>query len=78
VSPGKILIIIGGGILVIGLLVQAGLPLGRLPGDIRISRGSFTLYSPLMTGLLSQRRADHHPQPAAAALTRPGPFSGQT
>ncbi len=51
-SPGKILIIIGGGILVIGLLVQAGLPLGRLPGDIRISRGSFTLYSPLMTGLL--------------------------
>lgn len=51
-SPGKILIIIGGGILVIGLLVQAGLPLGRLPGDLRISRGSFTLYSPLMTGLL--------------------------
>jgi hypothetical protein len=52
VSPGKILIIIGGGILIIGLLVQAGLPLGRLPGDIRISRGNFTIYSPLMTGLL--------------------------
>jgi hypothetical protein len=52
VTPGKILIIIGGGILIIGLLVQAGLPLGRLPGDIRISRGSFTLFSPLMTGLL--------------------------
>jgi hypothetical protein len=52
VSPGKILIIIGGGILIIGLLIQAGLPLGRLPGDIRISRGNFTLYSPLMTGLL--------------------------
>ncbi len=51
-SPGKILIIIGGGILIIGLLIQAGLPLGRLPGDIRISRGNFTLYSPLMTGLL--------------------------
>ena len=51
-SAGKILIVIGGGIVVIGLLVQAGLPLGRLPGDIRISRGSFTLYSPLMTGLL--------------------------
>ncbi len=51
-SPGKILIIIGGGILVIGLLIQVGLPLGRLPGDIRISRGNFTLYSPLMTGLL--------------------------
>jgi hypothetical protein len=52
VSVGKILIIIGGGILVIGLLIQVGLPLGRLPGDIRISRGNFTLYSPLMTGLL--------------------------
>jgi hypothetical protein len=52
VSPGKILIIIGGGILIIGLLVQAGLPLGRLPGDIRISRGNFTIYSPLATGLL--------------------------
>lgn len=51
-SVGKILIIIGGGILVIGLLIQVGLPLGRLPGDIRISRGNFTLYSPLMTGLL--------------------------
>jgi Protein of unknown function (DUF2905) len=52
VSAGKILIIIGGGILIIGLLIQVGLPLGRLPGDIRISRGNFTLYSPLMTGLL--------------------------
>jgi hypothetical protein len=52
VSPGKILIIIGGGILIIGLLVQAGVPLGRLPGDIRVSRGNFSLYSPLMTGLL--------------------------
>jgi hypothetical protein len=52
VSPGKILIIIGGGILIIGLLIQAGVPLGRLPGDIRVSRGNFTLYSPLMTGLL--------------------------
>jgi hypothetical protein len=52
VSPGKILIIIGGGILIIGLLIQAGVPLGRLPGDIRVSWGNFTLFSPLMTGLL--------------------------
>ena len=51
-SAGRILIIVGGIILVVGLLVQAGLPLGRLPGDIRISRGNFTLYSPLVTGLL--------------------------
>jgi hypothetical protein len=52
VTPGKILIIIGGVILIIGLLVQAGVPLGRLPGDIRISTGRFTFYSPLVTGLL--------------------------
>jgi hypothetical protein len=52
VNAGKILIITGGVILIVGLLVQAGLPLGRLPGDIRVSRGNFTIYSPLMTGLL--------------------------
>ena len=51
-SAGKILIVTGGAILIIGLLVQAGLPLGRLPGDVRVTRGNFTLYSPLMTGLL--------------------------
>jgi len=52
VSAGKILIVTGAVILIIGLLIQAGLPLGRLPGDIRINSGRFTLYSPLMTGLL--------------------------
>lgn len=51
-NAGKILIVSGGVILIIGLLVQAGLPLGRLPGDIRVTRGNFTIYSPLMTGLL--------------------------
>ena len=51
-SVGKVLIVTGAVILIIGLLVQAGLPLGRLPGDIRITSGNFTLYSPLMTGLL--------------------------
>lgn len=28
------------------------LPLGRLPGDLRIEREGFTLYFPLTTGLL--------------------------
>jgi hypothetical protein len=32
--------------------VSVGLPLGRLPGDIVIRRGSFTMYVPLATGLL--------------------------
>jgi hypothetical protein len=52
VDVGRLLIIGGVVLVVIGLLIQAGLPLGRLPGDIRIQRGNFTLYSPLMTGLL--------------------------
>jgi hypothetical protein len=52
VSPGKILILAGGVLLVIGLLVELGLPLGRLPGDIRYSNGNVTLYAPLATGLL--------------------------
>ena len=49
---GRLIIIAGVVLVMIGLLVQAGVPLGRLPGDIRISRGHFTLYSPLVTGLL--------------------------
>jgi len=49
---GKWLIMGGVVLVIIGLLIQAGVPLGRLPGDIRIERGNFTLYSPLVTGLL--------------------------
>jgi len=49
---GKLLIGIGAVIVLVGIAVQLGLPLGRLPGDIKISRGNFTLYSPLATGLI--------------------------
>jgi hypothetical protein len=52
VTPGKVLIVLGAVILVVGIAVQAGLPLGRLPGDLKISRGNFTFYSPLATGIL--------------------------
>jgi hypothetical protein len=51
-TVGKILIVSGVVILAIGILVQVGLPLGRLPGDIKIQNGNFTLYAPLATGLL--------------------------
>ena len=51
-SVGKLLIVAGAVILLIGILVQVGLPLGRLPGDISYSSGSFKLYAPLATGLL--------------------------
>ena len=46
---GKMLISIGVLMVLIGLLVQAGLPLGRLPGDIVIRRGSGTFYFPIVT-----------------------------
>ena len=44
-------ILIGAGLLLVlvGLLVQMGLPLGRLPGDIRIQRGNSTFYFPIVT-----------------------------
>ncbi|HEY2712632.1 MAG TPA: DUF2905 domain-containing protein [Chthoniobacterales bacterium] len=49
---GKLLVIIGGFTLVIGLLLWSGFGgkwLGQLPGDIRIERGSFGLYFPIVT-----------------------------
>jgi hypothetical protein len=49
---GKALVI--GGLVVagIGLLMMAGLPIGRLPGDIIIRRGSGTFYFPVVTSIL--------------------------
>jgi uncharacterized membrane protein required for colicin V production len=44
------LLIVAGVVLVIaGLIVKAGVPLGRLPGDIVIRRGSSTFYFPVVT-----------------------------
>lgn len=36
----------------IGLLMMAGVPFGRLPGDFAIRRGSGTFYFPLATSIL--------------------------
>lgn len=51
---GRILILLGGVLLVAGLaLVAAGrLGLGRLPGDLVYRRGNFSFYFPLMTSIL--------------------------
>ncbi len=50
----RLLIIIGLVILAVGLLWPwlTRIGLGRLPGDIMIERGNFTLYIPITTGLL--------------------------
>ena len=50
----KALIIVGLAIAAVGLLWPwlGRIGLGRLPGDIVINRGNFTLYAPITTGLL--------------------------
>jgi Protein of unknown function (DUF2905) len=49
---GRLLVGVGLLITGLGLLVMLGLPIGRLPGDIVIRRGSGTFYFPLATSIL--------------------------
>lgn len=49
---GKLLVIVGLVIAALGVLMMVGLPLGRLPGDIVVRRGSFTFYLPITTSIL--------------------------
>lgn len=49
---GKFLVLLGLAIAGAGLLVMAGIPFGRLPGDILVRRGNFTFYFPLGTSIL--------------------------
>jgi hypothetical protein len=46
---GRFLIAAGLLIALAGVLIQMGLPLGRLPGDIRVQRGNSTFYFPIVT-----------------------------
>lgn len=46
---GITLFLIGGGVY---LAAKFGIPLGRLPGDIRIEREGFSFYFPLASGIL--------------------------
>jgi predicted MFS family arabinose efflux permease len=49
---GKALVLIGLGIAAIGVAMMLGVPIGRLPGDIYVRRGSFTFYFPLATSIV--------------------------
>ena len=53
---GKWIILAGLGLTVLGGVIwlagKTGLPLGRLPGDIRIQRDGFSFYFPLATCIL--------------------------
>lgn len=54
-SLGKLFILLGVFIILIGLLLLAGekIPwIGRLPGDIIIKKEKFTFYFPLATSIL--------------------------
>ena len=52
---GKILMLLGGVLLVLGAIFSFGGKigwLGRLPGDFRFERGGFSFYFPLATSIL--------------------------
>ena len=49
---GRMLVLIGLAIAGLGLLIMVGVPLGRLPGDFAIRRGSFSFYFPLATSII--------------------------
>jgi hypothetical protein len=54
-GPGKILLIVGGIIVILGLILVFShhIPfLGKLPGDIFVKRDGFSFYFPIVTLLI--------------------------
>ena len=49
IVAGVVVIVVGAAIWLAG---RAGLPLGRLPGDIRVERPGFSFYFPCATSIL--------------------------
>ena len=49
---GRVLILFGLLMVVAGVAITYGVPIGRLPGDFTIRRGGFTLYVPLASCIL--------------------------
>jgi hypothetical protein len=50
---GRILIVLGVVLLAVGVLVNLGVPIGRLPGDFSVRRGNFAFYFPLTTSIIA-------------------------
>ena len=49
---GKTLVLLGLGIAAVGLVIMLGVPLGRLPGDFYVRRGSVSFYFPLAPSIV--------------------------
>ena len=49
---GKLLLSAGALLMAVGLVIMAGVPLFRLPGDFTVRRGPVTFYFPLVTSIL--------------------------
>ena len=49
---GRFLVVAGAVAVVLGLLMMAGFPLFRLPGDFTVRRGPVTFYFPLASSIL--------------------------
>lgn len=50
---GRVLIVVGLVVAGVGLLVTLGVPIGRLPGDMSIRRGTYSFYFPLATSIVA-------------------------
>lgn len=48
----RLFVLAGAVLMGIGLLLWAGFPLGKLPGDFVVRRGPVTFYFPLVTSIL--------------------------
>jgi len=48
----RLLIVAGVVLVVAGILIKLGVPIGRLPGDVVIRRGNSTFYFPIVTCIL--------------------------
>ncbi|WP_223376113.1 DUF2905 domain-containing protein [Schnuerera sp. xch1] len=53
-SLGKVILTIGGVLVVLGLIVMVGerFGLGKLPGDIFIKKGNFTFFFPIVSSVI--------------------------
>jgi hypothetical protein len=50
---GKLLVVVGVLIALVGVFVMLGVPIGRLPGDITYRRGQTTFYFPIVTSIIA-------------------------